>query len=534
MKDDFWDIDKLLPRKPHYQNSPPRTHESTGSPDPVLIRNGKSNDKSVSLDDILKTVLPPANKTEIDYSSKSSVILGAVVSDIANSYSYSNDFSGNAHRVHMQSPNKQADFVPFFSYMPQYSDLSAMQYQRYLWWRECARKNEYLQTDVSYIFLYIYELISLDDVIKPENVLSAIISLWVAYYQKHTELNKYLCDWITDYAIIHNIRIPFEMLEKVIPYAETKQQSILFNMYLFDYVLSDIGHLTDDNISLVCKVLSNYSPYKSKSYEIEEYRKIFDGCIKAIFHKLFEIGFFTPDGNYLHKSELKVTRSSYLGAVCSANTKKNMAITYYPFISNELIRTSFSNIIKHTENKIRASLGMRNRLPNIILADEIRGVIDSFMELNYPVISKTKAAIEKKTAPPREIKKIEVNLAKAKRIEDISWQTTEKLTDGLIREDDETAIPIIEASVPTESVNSEQNDFPSALTECEKAILHLILNNAAPSETEKAARNAGLLADAVIDSINEKALEYIGDTVIDPSDYTVIPEYIDELSAFNI
>lgn len=320
---DFWDIDSLLPHRPAARHAP------SPSPRPLHpekltseISDGTSVNRSVSISDILKASLPPIKESFLDYSPKSNIVQNAVISDFHGSYSYSNDFSKGAHGIHSRTPSGSADFVPFFSYMPQYSDLNEMQYKRYLWWRECVRKGEYLKTDTSYIYLYIYEIIALDDVISPENSLRMIIDLWGAYRNNHPELDKHLGDWIVDYALIHDMPIPFERLEKVLLQVRTKQQSILFNMYLFDYLFADKTRLNRENILLICELLSNYSPFKGKNYAIEEYKKIFDQIIEPIFEKLFDIGFFSIDGSYIHRSELKVTRPSYLSAVCSAHTKK--------------------------------------------------------------------------------------------------------------------------------------------------------------------------------------------------------------------
>jgi hypothetical protein len=46
--------------------------------------------------------------------------------------------------------------VPFFSYMPQYDQMSRAQLDWYLYWRDCVRNGEYPDTDYSYIFLYLF------------------------------------------------------------------------------------------------------------------------------------------------------------------------------------------------------------------------------------------------------------------------------------------------------------------------------------------------------------------------------------------
>ncbi|MBQ1233289.1 MAG: TerB N-terminal domain-containing protein, partial [Clostridia bacterium] len=59
---------------------------------------------------------------------------------------------------------KEAPHVGFFSYMPQYGQMTKAQLAYYLWWREnIIEHGIYLPADYSYILLNIYELINLPD-----------------------------------------------------------------------------------------------------------------------------------------------------------------------------------------------------------------------------------------------------------------------------------------------------------------------------------------------------------------------------------
>lgn len=535
MKDDFWDIDKLLPRKIHAANAQSVPPEPPVPPKPNFnletkeVSDGTSSEKSVSISDILTADLPAASQCELDYSPKSRIVKSIILSDRARPYSYDNGFSKATHKIHRLRPPSHAEFAPFFTYYPQYADMSKAQFDYYLWWRENVRGGNYLKVDTSYIFLYLYELLDLDDVIPPEDIISAIVRLWSAYRETNPEINKYLFDWITDYALIHNISVPFDELSRFLPYIKTKQQSLLYNMYFFDYVFADAEKLTYENIVLACTVLSNHNPFKGKNYAVEEYKNAFESSLVPIFKSLFEIGLFNPEGAYLQRSELKVSHPLYLSAICSAANQKNLTVIYYPCISNEIIRTAFSNVLKYTENKIRAYLGIKNRLSNVVLSDEIRNVIDTYIESRYPAAKKITTPSPCEEAP-REIKKIAVNISRAKEIEDLSWQTTEKLTEGLEIEDDE-ALVLPEPQNDEPPQNDENDSLCNVLTDAEKTILKLMLENAAVAELEQAAREYGTMLDAAVDGINEKALEYIGDTVINTADHTLISDYIDELSA---
>lgn len=173
---------------------------------------------------------------------------------------------------------------------------------------------------------------------------------------------------------------------------------------------------------------------------------------------------------------------------------------------------------------------MRNRLSNIVLPDEIRQVIDSYMAQHYPAIPRIKSQSVQKEAAPAEIKKVKVNVTRAKQIEDLSWQTTEKLTEGL---EIEEVIIHEHAAEPNMSEEISKNSLEAILTDEEAMILKLLLKNVGAAEADEVARQNGIMLDAAINSINEKALEVIGDTVINTANYTIIEDYIDELAFFN-
>jgi hypothetical protein len=71
------------------------------------------------------------------------------------------------------------------------------------------------------------------------------------------------------------------------------------------------------------------------------------------------------------------------------------------------------------------------------------------------------------------------------------------------------------------------------LSDTEKNVLKMMLDNTSTADIEAFVRKSGQMLDAVVGSINEKALEHIGDTIILADEYSIIPDYIEELSSFS-
>ena len=58
--------------------------------------------------------------------------------------------------------------VAYFSYIPQYAQMSRSQLEFYFYFREKARVGEFIPCDVTYFWLFIYEIINLPDKIPPK------------------------------------------------------------------------------------------------------------------------------------------------------------------------------------------------------------------------------------------------------------------------------------------------------------------------------------------------------------------------------
>lgn len=88
-----------------------------------------------------------------------------------------------------------ASHVPFKCYWPTYEDMNASQKQWYFYWRAQARRGNFLPTDLSYIFVHIYEILNLVEVPDPIQAGERIKTLWFAYRKTYPNLDGYLSEW---------------------------------------------------------------------------------------------------------------------------------------------------------------------------------------------------------------------------------------------------------------------------------------------------------------------------------------------------
>lgn len=99
-------------------------------------------------------------------------------------------------------------FVPFKSYWPTYGHMTGAQSRWYFFWRDEVRQGRYPKTDLSYIFLHIYELINGVGWDEPQDGCRQLGLLWEAYRDMYKRLDQYLGGWIADFSFVHKLDIP--------------------------------------------------------------------------------------------------------------------------------------------------------------------------------------------------------------------------------------------------------------------------------------------------------------------------------------
>ena len=248
-KDDFWDIDSMLPQSiritptaaaerdteaveiafgedtqedtrelhiPPMPNITERMHRAAQyrqgaarNPDrrtaPMPSHGGTPGDVS-----------PQMAQPVCNYEPQNSLIHAVAVFRWPERYQYYERFTADAERYFNRTA-AECPFVNFFAYMPQYSQMSQDQLRWYLYWRDNVRHGEYLATDYSYLFLYIYEILNLPEKIKPERGLTLLCDLWLAYRDQFPRLDRYLGEWVCDYCLIHRLPPPLQRLAPILP-----------------------------------------------------------------------------------------------------------------------------------------------------------------------------------------------------------------------------------------------------------------------------------------------------------------------------
>ncbi|MDU5948640.1 MAG: TerB N-terminal domain-containing protein, partial [Paenibacillus macerans] len=111
-------------------------------------------------------------------------------------------------RKRVNERGEPAPFAPFMSYWPTYEHMMESQQRWYFYWRSEVRAGRYPDTDLSYIFVYVYELINGVGWSDPQEGFEELNRIWMAYGGRYPQLNAYLKDWLADFAFVHALDVP--------------------------------------------------------------------------------------------------------------------------------------------------------------------------------------------------------------------------------------------------------------------------------------------------------------------------------------
>lgn len=530
--DRFWDIDSLLPKKKHVFQPVADTTTAEIEIDPISIEKStpvsipiaKSAAVSSEKSTAIRRFIPPHTEEEEkqapvpqeEYTPDHALIRRVRIYRPKSNYQYYEAFVRDAIRLY-PIHGEPCERVPFFSYVPQYSQMSRPQLEWYLWWRECVRNGECLQTDYSYVLLYLYELINLSEKLEPQGIQDAMLAIWEQYRDIYRQLDGYLSEWICDFSLLHRLAPPKKLSNKIFSSAMTHCTLKEF------YFASDTS---SGYIGALLAFCNNYDYRKSK-FCVGENAALFEKWIPAVLNLVID-ALSGEDGLFsaTKMDDSRVVRNAFTGALCACSIKRNIEVEYCSFSRSNELRYFITDVIKYTENMLRAHLGIRSRLSVYSLPNGVRERIDRFLAESLP----PRAAIPKakRTQPEASYEKLydlpqkELSLTAAAEIERASWSTTERLIEAF-GEDEET-IEVVPEIVPTLDVGEElssEDAFQPYLP------FLLAVQNEDFASQRNFAKGRGEMPDAIADAINEIAVDVTGDILIEDNGdgYTVIEDY---------
>lgn len=466
--------------------------------------------------------LTPSDEPLFSYSPKRNPLIESVTVRLwPAKYSFYEQFRSYAVK-YFDREGKECQREPFFSFTPQYVQMSRRQLDYYFYFRSKIRRGEYLKADYSYILLLIYEIINVPDLLPPENGLDMLVFIWESYRKDFPKLDRHLSEWVCDYCLIHKLD------GRYIPHSLSSEAARSCSLKEF-YVALDASECSP-YASALFSYASLYN-YRNSKFITDENRDLFDTHIKASFLYAFtkaekeQLTVFAPIGK-VAMTPVKVTRDAFVGALCAYNVKRRIEVSYLSVSRSAELRYAVTDAIKFAENNVRAMLGIRSRFHTPNLALPLRHAIEEYF-LPYKKELK-KEQVKEASLPEYDVLyepiSHELSLSDAKNIEEHSWVTTELLTDGIEEyalEEEETA--------PIQEVQNESNDNGGD-DEISKALIYLI-NNDKQGFTELS-HKMGILPDALCEAVNDRLYDTLGDIAVEHGDngFNIVVDYMEEIN----
>ncbi|MGG4106605.1 TerB N-terminal domain-containing protein [Paenibacillus lautus] len=252
----------------------------------------------------------------------------------------------------------EAPFVAFKSYWPTYDQMASDQFKWYFYWREEVRSGRYPDTDLSYLFVYFYELIHGVGWSGPLQGYALMEQAWMAYRKRYAKLDTYLREWLYDFMIVHGLDMPiretYQRFPRVLS-AELKEKEWKRRFSLQPVELS--WELLLD--------LLDYDVEKSRFYQengrkdLEQYAPKVIALVDSYLAKMKGQRFI----DRFQPRPRQVKRHLFRSAVYDHGLYgRNVVLTVVSLSEYAPLRSYITGLVRLTENKLRELRGFKGRL----------------------------------------------------------------------------------------------------------------------------------------------------------------------------
>jgi hypothetical protein len=528
------------PSPPLAYRLPPRQQTGTGASGPAEFTLGSSlGSKSIPIPPRPVYVEPAAVATE----EKSSVELKDL--GIRIEISYSIGHSGGAEKF-VQDAKKAVNHrgtavahVPFMCYWPTYDSMTSSQLKWYFYWRSMVRDEKYPDSDLSYIFVFIYELINNVGVKDAKDGYEQLKRVWLNYRDRQPKLDNYLIDWIFDYALINKYPAdPMEFLREAVKMNAIPRYSDI------DLVLP--GYITGSLVELpliLIDSISNYRILRSKFFN-EGYQSVVEEFVPRSLDEVnrhmaekFGTGIF---GLFKPKNHSPVERYPYQSALYSGRLGKIRIGNIVSYSQHAPLRDFIASTVKHTENRLREANNFKGRLRGYNIEPEIQTIIDNLIP-SAP--SKTVPVY-----PPKH--EIVIDFSRVQTLIKQSDQVLQMLQTGEEKGSEKSVEHLILESVTSQHERVEKITRPEGtpdhlltdldsvhevltrLDNDEKGLIKVLMRHGWEVEASVLSEKLpGKLIEFMVDRVNSLSLEILGDLLIVAENQTkvVAEDFRDEL-----
>lgn len=463
------------------------------------------------------------------------------------------DFSGvPSDRLQAVLFYKQAKFMESFEddydqnaafsmYFPSYQMMGYEQLRTYFTWRSAVRKGVVRRTSFSFVFVYLYELINNVGVENAADGLEKLVLLWDGYRGYEPKLDRYLNEWVKDYYITNDFDVPFDELLQNNPVLNKLYRRSGPESY-FDYYYP----------------YSDYKIERSAFYKPETKKTIFD-CFNFVINSLNEFLYDknkTFDDFVFYGNHDSVWTPFSKALYCSFSRRlKNHTVRFsntesfrfengrWTTSQNRIYRKNGRVLIGYIFRRIERFLRKVTKYGHLISADrnkiDINEIAARFADPESLFEHIDQAIFAYYRLSTRVVVTVdETNLEKIRENAEIT--KNKLLVDQEEPEPDDypaqkpAVSPQSPAIAENTSLSEEPDDiwkaFARSLDKTEKTAVRMVLKEISAGELEAFSKESNVMLEVLIDNINQKAMDTMGDGVFDFSEQvTVFEDYKEDL-----
>lgn len=416
-----------------------------------------------------------------------------------------------------------ADIVPFSAYYPVYRDMTVPQLRSYFTIRTMLRRGSCPDAPLSYLFVYIYETLMQIGVDNAQEGLEILEEVRQAYAKSEPKLDKYLSAWLKDYVVYYRLN------DQTTKYFHDEQQEDARVTLLNNYATAPDGLLFElmtslSRYKLTAAALYKHEPDTVKAAAVRVLRAV-TPMLEARHHRSIEqlcVGEMKSEYYPMFASAVFYSPTPVREAVfCVSNRRKytcNGGIWTRDTLRQDTPTARgvmLGDILHETDRQLRIALHrgpkMTQRMHDTQLSQLIRQAIADYLR---------ERELSKRP-------KVNVDISQLGRIradadvvrdallteEDVALQPspmeekhTEKFADG-----PSPTNPQAPTSPPVSAKEAEKGPFSSQ----ESAFLRLLI---AGDDWRSYLQNIHMPLGVMTSAINEKAIDLLGDIVIDDTD----------------
>ena len=135
-----------------------------------------------------------------------------------------NPYTWNEARLFYRQGKFMADFADdydgkagFSMFAPCYQRMGYERLRTYFTWRVLVRREEFAPIGLTYLYLYVYELLCNIGVSCPADGLTRLMAFWRAYRQAEPDLDNHIPAWLKDYHVYYDLPRDFGKFHSIPP-----------------------------------------------------------------------------------------------------------------------------------------------------------------------------------------------------------------------------------------------------------------------------------------------------------------------------